>query len=281
MRPLLVSKAWVQASILVLLFGFFVLGFLALRTYQEEPPIPARTVGPDGSVLFTGEDVIAGQQIFLKNGLMEYGSILGHGAYLGPDFTADYLRRAAVVVRDRLGGKDSDRARQRTIEIFKRNTYDPSTRTLTLDATQVEAFHENEEHYRAFFSEPTTRFGLRPHAITDPVEARSLTSYFAWTAWAASTLRPGKPHTYTNNWPPEPLVDNKPSADVVLWSVLSLIALLGGIGLMMAVFGRWRFLGWHGREEVRLSFRPPGEVPLTPAQRSTAWYFLVAAALFL
>ena len=281
MRPLLISKTWVQAAILVFLFGFFVLGLLALRTYQEQPPIPEKVIGPDGALVFTGEDVRAGQQIFLKNGLMEYGSIFGHGAYLGPDYTADYLRRAATHVRDAYGGAGSDRARQLTVEIFKRNTYDEATRTLTFDAAQVTAFRETYMHYHRFFSEPTTRFGLRPEAISDPEDNRRLTAYFAWTAWAAATLRPGKSHTYTNNWPPETLVDNKPSADVVLWSVISLIALLGGIGAMMAAFGRWRFLGWHGREQEKLVFRPPGEVPLTPAQRTTALYFLVMAVLFL
>jgi nitric oxide reductase subunit B len=54
-------------------------------------------------------------------------------------------------------------------------------------------------------------------------------------------------------------VDNTPTANVIVWSVLSLIALLGGIGILFAVFGRWgRQLGWHGREQVTLSFRPPG-----------------------
>src|SRR5262244_336323 len=108
MRDLIVSKGWFQAAILVFLFGFFVLGFLAVRTYQAEPPIPAQVVGPDGGVLFRGSDVIAGQQVFLKNGLMEYGSIFGHGAYLGPDFTTDYLHRAALISVDQYGGASSD-----------------------------------------------------------------------------------------------------------------------------------------------------------------------------
>ena len=68
---------------------------------------------------------------------------------------------------------------------------------------------------------------------------------------------------------------------MILWSVVSLIALLGGIGLLFAVFGRWSFLGWRGREQASLSFRAPGDVALTPAQRATAWFFLVMAALFL
>ena len=76
-------------------------------------------------------------------------------------------------------------------------------------------------------------------------------------------------------------MENEPTANVVVWSVLSLIALLGGIGLLFAAFGRWNFLGWRGREQATLSFRTPGDVALTPAQRACAWFFLVMAALFL
>ena len=97
-RQLLVSKGWVQAVALVVLFGFFVLGFLTLRTYQAKPPIPERVVDPAGQLLYTADDISKGQQVFLHNGLMEYGSVFGHGAYLGPDFTADYLRRASNFV---------------------------------------------------------------------------------------------------------------------------------------------------------------------------------------
>ena len=95
-RGFLLAKGWIQAVLLVTLFGFFVLGFLAYKTYTGEPPIPGKVVNPDGQVLFTRANIMAGQGIFLQSGLMEYGSIFGHGAYLGPDFTADYLHRAAV-----------------------------------------------------------------------------------------------------------------------------------------------------------------------------------------
>jgi nitric oxide reductase subunit B len=66
----------------------------------------------------------------------------------------------------------------------------------------------------------------------------------------------------------------------VVWSVLSLITLLGGIGLLLAAFGRWNFLGWHGRERDRVAFRPPRDVVLAPAQRACAWFFLVMTVLF-
>ncbi|HEX2740161.1 MAG TPA: hypothetical protein VHM69_06915, partial [Rubrobacter sp.] len=280
-RELLVSRGWVQAVAIVVLFGFFVLGLLAYRTYSGQPPIPERVVDPSGEVVFTGADITAGQGVFLRNGLMQYGSIFGHGAYLGPDFTADYLRRSALSVRESYGGEGSDRAASRTVEDFKQNRYDARSGTLEFTAPQSAAFEELTRHYGRYFGEPSTRYGLRPEAIKDPEEIRQLTAYFAWTSWAASTLRPGLDYTYTNNWPPEPLVENEPTANVVVWSVLSLIALLGGIGLLFAAFGRWNFLGWRGREQATLSFRAPGDVALTPAQRACAWFFLVMAALFL
>jgi nitric oxide reductase subunit B len=281
-RGLLVSKAWVQAALLVFLCGFFILGLLAYRTYTASPPVPDRVVGPAGRVLFTGSDISKGQQVFLHNGLMEYGSAFGHGAYLGPDYTADYLRRASTVVRERNGGSRSDSAASRTIAELRANRYDEATGTLSFSGGQAQAYLELVPYYSRYFSAPTSEHGLRPDAITDPADLRRLTAFFAWTAWAASTNRPGHDYSYTNNWPPEPRVANTPTGNVIVWSVLSLIALLGGIGLLFAAFGRWgRRLGWHGREQATLTFRNPGDVALTPAQRATAWFFFVMAALFL
>jgi len=280
-RGLLISKRWVQAVAIVVLFGFFVLGLLAYRTYTDQAPIPGKVVRPDGQVLFTRADVIAGQEIFLRNGLMEYGSIFGHGAYLGPDFTADYLRRWALLVVGHNGGSGSGAAKIGAVEIFKTNRYDPATNTLRFTVAQADGFERLQQHYSDFFGAPDTKYGLRPKQITDPAQIRQVTAYFCWSAWVASALRPGKDYSYTNNWPPEPLVGNVATADTIVWSMLSLAALLGGIGLLFASFGRWNFLGWHGREQQTLSFRAPGEVALTPGQRACAGFFAVMALLFL
>jgi len=280
-RGLLVSSGWIQAGAAVVLFGFFVMGLLAYRTYTAEPPIPARVTAPDGAVLFTGAEITAGQQVFLKNGLMEYGSIFGHGAYLGPDYTADYLHRAALAVEAAYGGPDAGPAHALTVLDFKTNRYDAGSGTLPFSAAQAAAFHQLEAYYGQYFSDPNSDHGLRPGAITAPAELHQITAFFAWTAWAAAANRPHEVYSYTNNWPPEPLVNNAPTANTLVWSVLSLIALLGGIGLLFGAFGRWSFLGWHGREERSIAFRPPDAVHLTPAQRACAWFFFTMAALFL
>lgn len=279
-QQLMVSRGWVQAVTIVILFGFFVLGYLAYKTYTGEPPIPLRVVDSGGKVLFDRSDIMDGQAVFLQNGLMEYGSIFGHGAYLGPDFTTDYLHRAALISIEYYGGGNSDQAKLQTISDFKTNTYNETTGTIVYTPAQARAFEELAKYYGSYFGDQTTKNGLRPKAITDPQQIRNLTAFFAWTAWASSALRPGLSYSYTNNWPPEPLVDNHATPDAIVWSVLSLIALLGGIGLLMAAFGRWNFLGWHGRERQTISFRPPDSVALTPAQRSCAWFFFVMALLF-
>ncbi|MXM64576.1 hypothetical protein GR925_14260 [Streptomyces sp. HUCO-GS316] len=282
-RARMIGRGWVQAAVLVTAVGFLVLGLLAVRTYQAEPPIPDRVVTSTGRTLFTGDDVREGQRAFLRNGLMEYGSIFGHGAYLGPDFTADYLHRSAESVNKQYGDdtSSSSDAHARTVEDFRTNSYDERTGTLVWSPAQGEAFGQLTGHYADLLGRPEGKQGLRPNAITDPADIHDLTAYFGWSAWAAAAERPGKSYSYTNNWPSESLVENEPTGHTVLWSVLSLIFLLVGAGGLFAAFGRWNFLGWHGSDQRTLRFHAPGAVRLTPAQRTTGWFFFVMAALFL
>src|SRR5215218_5386486 len=147
---MLIAKGWVQAVLLVVLFGFFVLGLLAYRTYDAKPPIPDRVVDPQGQVLYTKDDVSKGQKVFLHNGLMEYGSAFGHGAYLGPDFTADYLRRSSDFVKRSFGGARSGDAQRKTIADFRTNRYDEHRGRLELTAGQAAAFRALVPYYSRF-----------------------------------------------------------------------------------------------------------------------------------
>jgi hypothetical protein len=100
------------------------------------------------------------------------------------------------------------------------------------------------EYYRSIFSAQKSRGGAQAEWITDPDEISKLTAFFAWTAWTATANRPGYSYSYTNNWPPEPLAGNFITADAITWSVISIIGLLGGIGLILYFFGRYDWLGW-------------------------------------
>ena len=211
---------------------------------------------------------------------MQYGSVFGHGAYLGPDFTADYLRRASDFVRRQYGGP-TPTARPADRRRLPDNRYDSGTGLLELSAAQAQRLRAGGRTTRASSREPSPSTASRPTRSPTAHELTQLTAFFGWTAWAASADRPGPRYSYTNNWPPEPRVQNRPTGAMVVWSVLSLIALLGGIGLLFAAFGRWalpRVARARGGDAL---LPAPGEVALTPGQRTTAWFFLVMAALFL
>ena len=281
-RARLIGKGWIQGVTLVMLFGFTVMGLLAYRTYTNSMPQPEKVVTESGETLFTTQDITEGQKLFQARGLMEYGSILGHGGYLGPDFTAEYLRMEATSVKEQLTSQGVDDPAAATKEMLRTNRYDSSTGTLVWTDEQVKAYNDAVGHYTKMFGPDAHSHGLKPDLITDPVQVKQVTAFFGWTAWGSSAQRPGHDYSYTNNWPPESLVGNAPTGDLMIWSVLSLIVLIGGTGVMFAIYGRWsQKIGWHSEEAPALSFRQPEEIGLTKSQRVVAWYVFTIAALFL
>jgi nitric oxide reductase subunit B len=180
----------------------------------------------------------------------------------------------------RYGGDEA--ARERTRRELQENRYDAQTGTLVWTEGEVSGFDEIHDHFgELVYGRKVSGEGLKPAMITDAGDTRAITAFIAWTAWTAVARRPGKTYSYTNNWPPEDLVGNSLTSDAIMWSALSLVALLGGIGIVLGLYGRYsRAVGWHETEERQVRFVPPAEVALTPAQRVTAWFFLVVAALF-
>lgn len=286
-REMVISKAWAQASVLTFLLGFTGLGILAVIIYAERAPIPRHVVGPAGEQLFDREDIEAGQQIFQKYALMQHGTLYGHGAYLGPDFTAQYLHQAALDMTAFYGSQEplgEPEVAARVVRELKRNAFDPSSEALVFSAGQAHAFETLAAFYADYFGPLEAQTGVKRPVIADRAEVRRLTSYLAWAAWTTTAARPGHDYSYTNNWPEEKLAGNAPTAANFFWSVVSLLSLLCGVGLVLYVFGRYKTLGWHRADEesgAPVAFRPPEDVGLTPSQRATAWYFLVVAGLFL
>ena len=217
-RTMVVSKGWVQGVVLVMLFGFTVMGILAWRTYTDSIPVPGEVTDPSGEVLFTGDDIAAGQELFQNRGLMQYGSVLGHGGYLGPDFTADYLRRASDhTLRAYQDGGVADPTAA-TIADWRTNRFDEDSGVLQLSEHQSDAYRVLTEYYTGYFGQDSHNLGLLANDITDPTQIHQLVSFFAWTAWGSAAERPGQNYSYTNNWPAERNVANEPTADISLIS---------------------------------------------------------------
>jgi nitric oxide reductase subunit B len=163
---------------------------------------------------------------------MEYGSVYGHGAYLGPDFTAEYLHKSAEFLIKAYAGAlvGGLSARERVAVELHENTYNPADGSLIWSAARGEAHRSMVEYYRSMFYAKQTRGGAQAEWITGSDDVYKLTAFFAWTAWTATTDRPGYNYSYTNNWPPEALAGNFITADAITWSVISIIGLLAGTG---------------------------------------------------
>jgi nitric oxide reductase subunit B len=277
-----------------MVFGFAVLILMSLRAYQSAPPIPSKVVAQNGDVVFTAEDVGAGQEVFLKYGLMDNGTIWGHGGYLGPDFSAQTLHGLALYLGERTAQTRFQTAYANLREnekaavdgavatAFKTNKYDAASDTLALPIDAKAAFDEQVAYWTKYFNDPAMNGGLARDAVSDPDELRKLTAFFVWTAWAAAAERPGRAHSYTNNFPYDPLVGNHHTGGAVLWSAVSLVFLLGGIAIVLLAFGKFDYLGWHGGEmPAPASSSAMRRSEITPAQAATLKFMVVAALLFL
>ena len=283
-KNMILSTGWLLTAVITFVFGFSVLGYLAASSKIEQPPIPREVRTADGAVLYTGDDIMEGQHLFQKYGLMQYGTLFGHGAYLGPDFTAQYLHISGekVLVFYSGQGLSSAEAAERVRTELKTNTYDAASGAITFSPARSNAHQELIAYYRDWFGPPEMQQGLRRPYLKNPEDVRKITAYFSWAAWLSAAQRPATNHSYTNNWPPDDLAGNKPTPGVLMWSVLSLVALLCGTGLILFIFGRYEWLGWHSSDELlSRKIQPPEEVQLTPSQRTVAWYFLIVAGLFL
>ena len=191
-QPMPISSGWFQGAVLTYLLGFTVLGVLAYLVYRDQPPMPGKVIVGD-QILFTRDDIVGGMNVFQRYGLMEYGSVYGHGAYLGPDFTAEYLHKTAEFLIKAYAGVSADglSARERVAAELHENTFDPSKDALTWTAARAEAHRTMVEYYRFIFHSKQTRGGAQAEWIPNADDIRKLTAFFAWTAWTSAANRPG------------------------------------------------------------------------------------------
>ncbi|MEW5853184.1 MAG: nitric-oxide reductase large subunit [Myxococcota bacterium] len=277
-----------------IVFGsFFVLGAFGRDVYREAPPVPERVISSDGTLLFTGQDIRDGQNVWQSVGGHELGSVWGHGSYVAPDWSADWLHREAVFILERWArdeGAEShgqlDVERQAALQArlqreLRTNTYQPDTGVLVVSTLRARAIDETARHYTALFSGhpdlAVTResCAMADRPVQDPERLRQLNAFFFWTSWACVTNRPGSEVSYTNNWPAEELVGNKPTPSLLLWTGFSVILLLAGIALLAFYYARTR----EGLPEPLPDRDPLLALRPTPSMRATLKYFWVVAAL--
>lgn len=272
----------------VALGGLLVGGFL---TRNQLAPYPGRVVDPAGTVLFTKADILAGQDVYQKYGLMDHGSVWGHGSQRGMEFSTVTLHMWGEAVRDHFaqttGGQpfasldaEGRRAAEgRTAADMKTNRYDAAVDTLALSEAQSAALPALEAFWEQTFGQGETRYGFLPGTVPTPDERRQIARFFIWSAWAAVVNRPGESYSFTNNWPPDPLVGNTPTPETYIWT-------LGGVLSLFLVLGFFIFYVhnhklWYGPAQGVPLANKLIDMPLTNSQVKAAKFFLVVILLFL
>ncbi|MEX3772446.1 nitric-oxide reductase large subunit [Pseudomonas sp. MYb118] len=286
-------KLW-WSLIGVLGVTFCLLGWFGREIYRQAPPIPEQVQSVDGTTLFRAADILDGQTAWQSIGGMQLGSIWGHGAYQAPDWTADWLHRELLAWLDlaaqqRFGKAYSqiDDDQQALLRHQLKREYRGNRLvdgTLVLSERRIQAIAKTAAYYHALFSnDPSLHgsresFAMKENTLPDAARRQQLTQFFFWTAWAAATERDGQSATFTNNWPHEPLIDNHPTAENMVWSIVSIVVLLAGIGLL--VWG-WAFLRNHEEGEPTVPAQDPlSLIKLTPSQKALGKYLLLVGALF-
>ena len=283
---------WLGATVAA---SFLVLIIFGVEIYRTAPPFPTKIVVSDGKVLYEGQDIKDGQNVWQSMGGQTVGSIWGHGAYIAPDWNADYLHRETEMLLDLLAQKDGktykdlpeDEQAKYLVQLRKElrtNTYDAASGVITFSPERAQVARALADYYtKLFMDDPSMdhvrkSYAIPKGAIKDPARMAQMNAFFTWTTWVCSTNRPGSDVTYTNNWPYEPVIGNKPSTSLQMWSGFSVLMLLFGVGLLVY---------YHAsNKEKEENDRLPASDPMrglkpTPSMRATLKYIWIVSLLIL
>jgi nitric oxide reductase subunit B len=288
-------KLWTWLAIICVL-SFAALGWTGREIYLKAPPIPVEVSSSDGKLLFTAKHIQHGQQAWLSAGGQQLGTVWGHGSYVAPDWSADWLHREALALQDLFSQRhyetvyaELEPARKALIDNLvktelRTNTYNAASGGLTVSEIRAEAIRRTAQHFNGLFGDAKAldvlreQYAMTPNALPRGYDREALTGFFFWTAWAAATDRPGETGlSYTSNWPHEPLVANTPTAGTGIWSIASIILMIGAIAGMIF------FHSMHKEEEdpVAPKTDPLFDLKPTASMKATKKYFFVVVGLIL
>ena len=289
------KKLW-YALATVILLSFGVLGFFGVEIFRTMPPFPKQVVTTEGEILFEGQDIKDGQNVWQSIGGQTVGSIWGHGAYIAPDWNADYLHRESVIMLRKLAEQDGldystlpeeEQAKYQVLlrQELRKNTYDPTTGIITYSPLRAEAAREVGEHYAKLFLgddapeyvKLRSDYALRGKSLEDPAKMAKMNAFFAWTSWVCVASRPGSDVSYTNNWPHDPVIGNVAPTSLHLWSGFSVLMLLTAVGILVY---------YYAQSKEDEAGPMPAEDPLrgmkpTASMRATLKYIWIVSALML
>jgi len=290
--------------IFTILISFTVLLVGGYWIFKEMAPRPKEVRSESGEVLLTKESIIGGQSVFQKYGLMDYGTVLGHGSYMGPDYTAQALKVYTEGMQDykanelyhkpfkQLSSDEQQIVRQKVIKEMKKNRYNPVTDVLVLTDAQVYGLEQVRDYYKNVFTNGDG-WGLKKGLIqeshmpksgrawvADGDQTKQIADFFFWTAWLSSTLRNGDTITYTNNWPYYEDAGNTMSFSAIWWSGASATILVLFVAIILFIQHRYQLSMQEAYKDGQFPIIDLRKQPLTASQVKTGKYFAVVSVLF-
>jgi nitric oxide reductase subunit B len=290
--------------IITILVTFTILLVGGYWIFKEQAPRPLQVTNESGDVLFSKQTIIGGQAVWQKYGLMDYGTVLGDGSYMGPDYTAEALKIYTEGMQDfranekfgktysQLNDDQKSIIKNNVINEMRKNRYDSSRDTLKLTDAQSYGLEKVRAYYKQIFTKGDG-WGLKANLIKDSDMPKSnrvyvangdqikqISDFFFWTAWLSSTVRPGDKITYTNNWPYYEDAGNHLSFSAIWWSGASVTILILAIGIILYFYKRYQL-------NMKEAYTPGNfpeinirKTPVTISQVKSGKYFVVVAALF-
>lgn len=290
----------VLLTILVIVFSILLVG--GWYIFKNEAPRPTKIVDQQGHTLVTKGELISGQAIYEKYGLTDYGSYLGNGSYLGPDYTAEALHHYLIGMRKyyaqdiyhkqlhKLNHVEIAVVKDKVMKEIRINRYSEKEDQLVLTPGQVYGLKYLQDYYKKEFVNNPKQVGLNENMIKqfqndDYMVAGNkiehLSQFFFWGAWLSSTDRPGKTFSYTNNWPYDVDAGNTLPSAGILWTAISVTLLIAGLAFIIYIQKRYEF-------DMKPTYESERELPkievdskITDSQRKVGKYLVVVMLLFL
>ncbi|MEK7309975.1 MAG: cbb3-type cytochrome c oxidase subunit I [Planctomycetota bacterium] len=271
--------SFIISMAVLLLGGYFSMDKLA--------PYPEKVV-VNGKVLFDKAELLLGQDAYQKHGLMDHGSVWGHGTLRGMDFSATTIHLMVTYIAEFYNKPENASYNYKSSELgiensiiaeIKENRYNAKDKSLELTASQAYALEKIKNYWKNTFKNGDKDYGFLPDTIKEEAELNAIGSFFFWTAWVASTNRPGEVFTYTNNWPPDKQAGNTLMSEAFIWSVISIVGLLAVLGLIIYIVHRYRF--FYGEPKGVSIGRELINLPITSSQLKAAKFFVVVIGLFI
>lgn len=288
------KKLWIWLGV-VIIASFAVLIFYGTEIYRNIPPVPDRIITTDGTVISTGQDIKDGQNVWQSIGGQTVGSIWGHGAYIAPDWNADFLHREAELMLEELALKDGksytslneeEQAKYQVLlkREIRENTFNVETQEIVISPERARVHQKLADHYRKLFmNDPSMKelreqYAIQTNAVKEEALMAKMNAFFAWSSWVCVTNRPNETVSYTNNWPHDPLIGNTPPTSLHFWTGFSVLLLLIGIGLLILYYAK------NEKDEIvdiLPKQDPLRDLKVTPSMKATLKYIWVVGILIL